>query len=488
MRGVAYPDGAAAPETQTMTHPKRGELLGRLGHLLAWVSLICPVVIGAMPSTGWAQSSQEQYMRQQIRAAQTHYEMLELREAEKVLEAAISSAESADESVSKSLLAKAWVMLGVVRYGARREANEAKAAFVKALRADRGASIPEVYVTPRLMSIWRDASEKVESGRFSEIEHAPVTRAPAGQPLRLEAVWNGERRAGSAAVLLRLGDQRDWIEFEMAPTERDVWVLSIPGRFISGDSVEYVVEFRGTEGARLGRTTSTDDPHRVTVRGVEAPAGQSGRGGYVDLMVGTGVTYLTDDVPPTANPDRAVNPGLASSIFHAWLEGGWRISERAHLGLYLRYQMVPTQDFAAIRQRSSDVELSGFADDACFGLLPGDCLLGVRNRLFFGRSNAPLRGFSSVSFGVGRLRDLIRIRESASSQFCQGREIRGNPGSRYCYRTDTVRPGWLHLGIGGGIRWQFSDHVGLVAESTVMVLFPDPGVHLDVNVGPHFEF
>jgi hypothetical protein len=488
MRGVAYPDGAATPETQTMTDQKRGELFGRLSHLLVWACLMCPVLVGAIPSTSWAQPQEERYLRQQIRAAQTHYEMLELREAEKVLEAAISSAKSTDEAVSKTLLARAWVMLGVVRYGARRDAKEAETAFVKALRADRGASIPEVYVTPRLTSIWTDASEKVEAGRFSEIKHAPIDRAPAEHPLRLEAVWEGERRAGSAAVLLRGGGQREWTEFEMAPTERDVWVLSIPGRFITGDSIEYVVEFRGTEGARIGRTASKDDPHRVTVTGMETPAESSGRGGYVDLMVGTGVTYLTDGVPPTADPDRAVNPGLAPSVFHAWLEGGWRISDRAHLGLYLRYQMVPTQDFDAIRRRNSDVELSGFADDACFGLLPGDCLLGVRNRLFFGQSTAALRGFSSASLGVGRLRNLIRIRESAGSEFCQGREIRGDPGSRFCYRTDTVRPGWLHLGIGGGVRWQFSEHVGLVAESTLMVLFPDPGVHLDVNVGPHFEF
>ena len=456
-----------------------------------WLVVAVLACIGAatlVPATARAQAAEEQYLRREIQSARTHYEMLELQEAEKVLEAAISSARSSDEAVSGAMLARAWVMLGIVRFGARRNADETESAFVKALRADPDATLPEVYVTPRLRSIWESASERAKTGRSPEVEHVPIEQARAGESLKIEAAWKGDRRAGSAVVRMRRVGEKDWTEFQMAPTERDVWTLSIPGRFIGGERIEYVVEFLGTEGAAIGRSASLKSPHEVPVIGTAEESDVVERGGYIDLLVGTGVTYLTEGGEPTANPDRTVNPGLATSVFQVWLEGGWRITDRAHLGLYLRYQFSPTQDFDAIRERNPGIELGGFTDDACFGVLPGDCLLGVRSRLLFGQPDAKLRGFSSVNAGVGRIRDLIRMRESASSEFCQGRQIHGPSGSRYCYRRDTVRPGWLHLGVGGGVIWQFSDHVGLLAEATMMVLFPDPGLHLDVNVGPRFRF
>jgi hypothetical protein len=162
------------------------------------------------------------------------------------------------------------------------------------------------------------------------------------------------------------------------------------------------------------------------------------------------------------------------------------ITERTHLGLFFRWQLSPAQSFQDI----DSLQRSGFptTEAQCLGIgLVGDCQLGLMVRHFLS-SSPGLRVFASGGLGVGRVREWLRLKEKASNEFCDNRRTFSSNGRSFCYRRDTVRPGWFHFGGGGGLEWPVTNQFSLIAEGYLQVLVPTAAMHLDINVGPRFEF
>jgi hypothetical protein len=91
--------------------------------------------------------------------------------------------------------------------------------------------------------------------------------------------------------------------------------------------------------------------------------------------------------------------------------------------------------------------------------------------------------------GMGRVRNWLEIKQPAGSQQCQGKEIlEGGTGGDYCLVRDTVRGGWLHAGVGGGLGVPITDWMDFVADAYLMFLFPDTAINIDLNAGFSFSF
>jgi hypothetical protein len=511
--------------------------------LILRLGLALGLAAGTMgaPTIAVAQSPGTQ-VEDMIAEAENQYGNLELQAAEATLEEAIETGRR--QNVSDATVARAYVMLGVVRYGSTRSKDKAREAFREAAKLDRAVSIPSAYKTPTLASLMetikQDLPEPSTGGggddggprRVDSFTHDTITSAQAGESLEVEAFVPSDMPVARVYMLFKRYDQSEYQQqVELEPTDATRFAATIEGYRIYTSQISYYLEAVDQSGNVVARSGSTSSPHSITVLGSSdfdaekaRKMAERKRGGdqtkrddeetseqddesdeessdttidevaYLSLGVGTGVGFLPGGTP-TANPtstDR-INPGLAPAFAHLLLDGGWMITPSSHLGLYWRWQVSPSQDFDAIRARHPDrtSQYTGLKNGECLGTgLPGDCTLGLKYRWFFSQTT-DIEFFSSIGAGIGRHRHWLRLRQRESSAFCQNSDkeiINRSNGPSFCYRRDTVRPGWLHVGVGTGFVWHVSDIVSIYGESYLQILFPDTALNLDFNVGPMFRF
>lgn len=475
-----------------------------------------------------------------VEGASDDYENLEMEAAREKLERAIEKGTSGD--ASDDVLAEAYVMLGVAIYGATRNESDTLDAFKNAVNHDSDVELPSVYETPDLTELLEkarssvppddtDESESSEPAReVDEFTHEPIESAQAGETLSVEAFVPSDLSVDTVYFVFKRYEEDEWHQVELEATDATRFAGEVPGYRIYTSQISYYLDAVNASGEVVAQSGDDDSPHSMTVLGSsdfdpqkakdeymakqrekeegadddDDGEGEDGKddesdtdGGrrgsppvvYIDVGGGSGVGFLPGGTP-TANPDRAVEPGVAPAFGHALLGGGYHFPNGAELGFYLRWQFSPAQDFARIQDQNPDRVYTGFSQGECLGTgLPGDCLFGLKYRWFF--PNPPgIRPFASVGGGVGRVRHWLRLKERADKDFCDDRRIFEDRKTEtaFCYRRDTVRPGIAHIGVGSGIRIDINETFGLLGEAYLQVLFPETAVNLDLNVGPQVRF
>ena len=514
--------------------------------LLAFWTLLAVGVVAATvvaPRPAAAQSAKKQ-VEKLIEEASNHYDTLQIQKAETKLGKAIDLGEQS--GVSGEVVARAHVMLGVVRYGATRSKKKALAAFKQAVKQDRKAEIPPVYQTPTLTKLMKKAQASLpppepdnqtdngqkdqsdggasQATQVDEFTHEPIGSAQAGEPLTVEAFVPSDISVDVIYFNFQRYDDDQWRQVKMKATDATRFASELEGYRVYTSQISYYLQAVDSSGRVVAESGSESSPHAITVLGsagfdhqaarrkatgsTGSQTGETGTDGkdkdktdtgagsegdekltsvaYVDVGGGTGVGVLLGGAP-TANPDREYKSGLAPAFGHVRIGGGGMFSNTSQLGFYFRWQFSPSQDFEAIRQENEGHSYTGFQNGECLGIgLPGDCLLGLKYRWFFSEGTG-LRLFSSIGAGVGRARHWLRLKERASDSFCDNRTTYpGDP--EFCYRRDTVRPGWAHFGIGGGFSYDFNQTFGILGEAYLEVFFPDTAINLDFNFGPQFRF
>ena len=512
------------------------------------------VAMTLSPREAFAQDAE---IKRLVNEATNNYDTLQIKAAEQKLEKAINMGES--QGASGAVVAKAYVMLGIVRYGATRDKKAALKAFKQAISKSADAEIPPVYQTPTLEKLMKEARKTakpkgggeeqkgVGTGPQRDVDkftHEPIASAKAGKALLVEAFVPKNMPAASVYFIFKRYNASEWHQAELSATNATRFAVEVPGYRIHTSQVSYYLEAVDSSGNVIARSGAKNRPHNITVLGSSGfdpekakkeymerkrrreaqrkkrqeqqkkkqqqkekqkqakkgkgdgktdtgkkKSGPSGPVVYFDFGGGTGVGFLPGGGQPTANPGRGVQPGLAPAFGHLRLGAGGMISSSAQLGLYFRWQFSPAQDFQAIREQNGPSDYTGFQNGECLGIgLAGDCLLGLKYRWFF--SDEPgVRVFSSIGAGFGRVRHWLRLKERESSSFCDGKTIISQPGSdSFCYRRDTVRPGWIHFGVGGGASIDLNETFALIGEAYLEVLFPDTAINIDFNVGPQFRF
>jgi len=497
----------------------RAALLGVLATLGALAGV-------ATPRPAYAQGDVQARLDRALDQATDDYDILEIQSAEKKLEDAIELAKKND--VSGPTLGKLYVMLGVVRLASTRDEALAHEAFVSALKADAKAAIPDVYVTPTLSQIMSDArtevgpstAEKPDEGKqqhkkIDGLTHTPIQTADAGKKLQFEVFVPQDMPVFRMFLYHRRYGEDDYQRMELEPTSATRFAADLPGKFVHTSQIDYYIEGVDRGGDVIARSGDDLNPHEIVVLGSgdekngdvivhekdhdhgtkTLPSGER-TWIYASLLGGTDVGFLPGGTP-TANPGRNVSPGVAPAFGHAVLDVGSTLTDKMYLGLYFRFQFAPYQNFDNLQNSVSTDPGHGFWDTKrqCLGLgLPGDCMLGLKYKLFFSNSES-FRMYSSLGAGVGRVRNWLRLKQATESESEPGPLCKGKPlhiddasGKQYCYIRDTVRTGWLHFGLGGGVAFPVAPHTALTLDSYFMVLVPETSVNLDVSGGLTFRF
>lgn len=462
------------------------------------------------PEVVWAQDV-ESKLAAALASAVEDYDVLEIQDAEKRLEDAIKLADK--NKFTGPALAKIWAMLGVVRYSATKDESITEDAFVAALENDPKVEIDPNYATPLLKDVMTRAQKRVKpkvteqpkdngDKTVTKLTHDAIATADAGKDLTFETFVPADMPVYRMFVLFRRFEEPDFSRVELKPTSTTRFAATIAGKEIRTSQIDYFIFAEDRGGNIIGRVGSDTEPLNIVVLGSSGiksdpdkdknndkvePEVPSDRDSwmYLTLLGGSDIGFIAGG-KATANPERDVNAGIAPAFGHALLDVGVTITPSAHLGIYFRYQFAPTQDFSAIAVDTGD----GFfnTNEECLGLgLPGDCLLGLKYKWFFQNTDS-LRVYSSIGSGVGRVRNWVRLKQTAPSPLCDGKEVLTEGGASFCYLRDTVRTGWAHFGVGGGLGIPLTDHVELTTDMYLMLLVPNTSVNLDLAAGLTFRF
>ncbi len=461
------------------------------------------------PAVSYAKSS-EKSLKKKLNKATSLYDEIEIEAAEDVLTDAIS--EAASSNMSGLTVAKLHIMLGIVRFATNGEESEAEEQFIEAVRADPAIDIPGVYRTPILEKILKRAQAKVPKKlgdntgepNVGSFQHDVISIANAGEDLKISVNVPTQMPVFKMFFHLRRFEESAFKKFELTPKNATTFSVDIPGDEIYTSQLDYFITAEDRGGKVIARAGDDTAPNNVVVMGSgntkkadekdpkeKNPKDASEKVVFIDLSFGTGIGFLTggENNSPTANPTRDVKAGIVAAFGHANVGFGAVINKQMQLGLEFRIQFAPTQNFDGLENSSSLDPGSGFWDTKvpCFGLgAPVDCMMRLKYKYLFGDSIF----YSSVGTGVGRVRNWLQLRSSANQSICTGRAIETDVnGNDFCFIRDTVRTGWFHFGLGGGLMFPVvDDTLSLYADTFLMILVPDTSVNLDIQAGLQVRF
>lgn len=468
----------------------------------------------ALSGAAFAQGSAAEY-ESALESAIDDYDSLMIDEARQTLEEAVNDAER--EGASGTPVAKLYVMLAIVEFAESGDAEGATVTFTRALEHDYDVGLPAVYSTPKLTEAFEEARGQVEPPVESEgaggantsnatgFSHDTVRSARAGESVTLEISVPEDMPVYRVFLNYRRFGETDYHREEMQTRGATDFEAEIDGARVRTSQIEYYIQAFDRSEELIGHAGSQNSPLVMAVLGsggtledekLDAPAAPSGddeQKVYVNLGGGSGLGMIFGG-EPTGHPDRDVSAGLAPAFGHALLEAGYKITPRAHVGLYMRWQFAPAQDFDQIPAESKRADSFLSTREECLGLgLPGDCLVGLKYRYFFAETDT-LKLYSSIGGGIGRIRQWLQLKEpyyeddgSSVTAQCSGKD-RINGPVEYCYIRDTVRPGWAHVGFGAGLLYPVHEHISLMADGYLTLLLPETGLNLDVNLGLSFGF
>ena len=301
---------------------------------------------------------------------------------------------------------------------------------------------------------------------------------------------------------MRRLEEKKYTKSELEPTDETTFAVEVPGEEIYTSQLDYYIIAENRSGEVIARAGRKSDPNNVVVMGSgdddkkrkpkdpeEDEDDESSKAIFVDLSVGTGEGYLTggENNSPTANPTRPVTQGFAFTGGHVNLGFGAMLGKQMQLGLEFRVQFAPPQDFDILEGTSSVDPGNGFWDTKvpCFGLgAPVECMARLKFKYFFEDSIF----FTTVGTGVGRLRNLLQLRSSATNKSCINQPTEVEDGKEFCFVRDTVRNGWFHFGLGAGVNIPLNNTFSLYIDTFAMVLLPDTSVNIDLQGGLQMRF
>jgi hypothetical protein len=200
-----------------------------------------------------------------------------------------------------------------------------------------------------------------------------------------------------------------------------------------------------------------------------APAPPRLRRWSVALLGGVGVGYVSGAGDVVA--DTKVAPGLAmSGPVHFQPEVGFHVSRRLLLSLSARFELVSGTNDLHLPQSPAFMNECG-GDFVCQGK-HGDSAAFARATLFGADQSDDLRPYVSLALGAGHIPYPVSF---PSVRSC------GPTGMETC--VDTVTPGPILGGPGGGVRYRVADALDLVAGLELLLGGPRFAFNLDANLG-----
>ena len=496
----------------------------------AFLGLVTCLLLSLAPAIAFASDAEER-LEFILADAEDGYDMLEFEEATTLIEEGIDLADR--QGIRNETVAQLYILLGLIRH-ADGDDSLAEDAFVQAIETDSDVEVHPFYRTPATDELMASAARRAQPSAQDDpspdttdpppedevdpLTHSPIRRADAGEDLMFIADMPADLPVFRVHLHHRRFGESDFTEEEMAPTDATGFAYTLDGRQVRTSQLEYFITAVDRSGELVAESGRRTNPHRVSVLGdgerrddsdddddrvdLDTPSQDRNTGFFAGLSFGTDIGFLPGGTPPTANVDRNVSPGVAPAFAHSLLDLGWRFTENNLAGIYFRWQFVPGQAFDALPEGRIDESAAFYRHEKeCFGLgLPGDCLLGLKYQRIISSDVPQL--YSSLGLGVGRIRNWLQLKQPTAPEGdsepvdarCRlpdgsAREILFDDRiGYYCTLRDTVRTGWFHFGVGGGMLIPLFGPVELMTDAYLMVLVPDTSVNLDINVGMRFQF
>ncbi|MBN1947393.1 MAG: hypothetical protein JW797_17110 [Bradymonadales bacterium] len=421
---------------------------------LAWALVLTLLPLPQSHRTAWAQSgSTEQRLLSALGEAEELYETLDLEMAAERVVDAIELAESV--GYSGPALANLYLMMGIIESALGDDNSLVVDAFAAGLAIDQNAELNPYYATPTLRQLFEQATEMVPEQPVGSqttttttttsppgqlVQHTPPATIRAGEPVPLVAITEGSFGIDRILLSYRSAGSRAYEHRDLTQVRQGEFVGEIPGGYTEeGIQVEYFLEALGRSNELLEQSGSSSYPHAVII--LHEGAAPTPRDRIVTIVAGPGTGGgLATGEPVVMGSDVDLNPGVAITPLHFYLDATFALAGGFELGPFVRLQTVLLTD---------GVEL--------------ETILGGKLKWFF-TDGEPLRMYLSFGGGWGNVRHTVDLKPTVDF-------------------VDTTREGPYHGGIGFGIAYLFNKHVGLVADIYTMVLFDQVSVQLDLNAG-----
>ncbi|MEO1271795.1 MAG: hypothetical protein AAFX99_27190 [Myxococcota bacterium] len=406
------------------------------------------VLAAALMTAPAAAQDMVQQLEAAHQAAQDNYDVLQLAEAERGLEEAISKAQRF--SVDDPVVAKLHMMLGIVRFAVTRDEDAAYAQFVQALNIDRTATIDEDYQTPSLLAVYERALATVPEPQTpvitpdeSSVKHTPVESANTGKPIRISVEVPEQIPLYRVVLNYRHYGERQYTSLEMAPSGPTAFSATIPGEEVRTSQIDYFIEVLNRTGEILVSASSPTSPFSVVIFGDdsneiddELKPDLERQYIFLQLGIGSGGGFATAE--PVFHPQIEIDPGLAPSPLLAMVEVGFLITPSLHLSGFYRAQILERDDLGGGK-------LKWWFDNE------GDWTL-----------------YTGVGGGYGRVRHTVDLGDATCDLPASG-----------CGFVDTTREGPYHIGLAFGAAYNLSPNFAVVTDFYTMFLFPDISAHID---------
>ena len=260
---------------------------------------------------------------------------------------------------------------------------------------------------------------------------------------------------------------------EMKLVSEGTYRSEIPPEGTRGRMVAYYIEARDKDGAPVAGRASAQAPLVISLEGEPSRAPDEdeadatallGRRLFVAVLVGTGAGWAKGN--GDTNADTMFRP---ASVEPAWLgqlapEIGYWVSSTLLLSLQGRFQAVTgTTDVYA------DGRVYHTASYAVAGFVKGSWVANAAGRA---------HPFFSLAAGFGQIRHVVELTSLGAT--C------GPSQHEAC--VDTIATGPVAVGPGGGLFFDFGEHVLGVFELDTQLTFPAYSVNLDGNLGVAVRF
>lgn len=427
-------------------------------------------------SHAWAQVRAAALSRMQMlnKKAMDEYDSLEFEAAKAALVEALSVAKEARIARGRTL-ADTYLNLGIVFGAGFNDQNNALDYFTAALRSSPSAKLNPTRATPALEEIFKVAQERAkqlpQQSTAPVFFHNPVDEATRGRRVKIYARVSRSLQVSRILLYFRPSGTMTFNQVEMKHTRPGLYLGFIPGEEVEGRSIHYYLEALDSAGSRINGHGSVSSPNIISVKEPDTaivddeeirkpkpkPTGQSFS---IGILMGAGVGFVFSGKSEhaqqqTGGLDTAlvdIETGGALAPFHVAPELSYHLSDTWHLSVIGRIQVVNAVDVA------SKISVLGEA----------------RIKRFYGTGG--LRFYWALGAGGGQVRYRINLGDY-DKQPDTPNDI-----------ADTRVGGIGAFGLGAGLVYMFSDHVGYGLDLNGFILVPDYAANLDINTGLLISF
>jgi hypothetical protein len=365
------------------------------------------------------------------------------------------------------------------------------------------------------------------------LQHNAIDEARPNAPIPVRAKLGGDVGATRVFLFFRGSGQEDFLSVPMKNTGGAEWVGVIPADAVNGKSLQYYLEARDARSRAVANSGSAPSPYIISISDSAAPSGnvpevdvedplmkerlakkrkseehKSTRDHlFVFVMPGFGFgvepagnhtevawQYQTNTMKYVPQPVGAT--GIAVAPFHLAVEVGYLITPKISVSLFGRFQLVTGANAETVH-----TGMESGATTKAFGAVAA--LVRARYLFLEGRFHP----YVHVDLGGGEIRHQLDITSAQSDanplvdkysadQWNMGaitdktqlQGVCGNPKS--C--SDTISLGYLFIGGGGGIWYDFASHFAFILDVNLLGAIGtsdrQSGFNIDVQagLGAHF--